>query len=115
MKPFWRQFAGIGIVWAILMPVFLLHLELRDSQSIKLNLMAQNLHSSLPKEPASDKMFVSLPAQGVSNWADVIHDLAVTEDRHSEMFAVVTSISSIAIIILSVCILMNKRDGNTAA
>jgi hypothetical protein len=115
MKLLWRQFAGIGILWAILVPVFLLHQELRDGQSVQLDLMARNLHSLLPKEPTNDKTLVSLPAQGVSNWAGVMHDLAVTEDRHLEMLAVVTSISSITIIILSVCILRTKRDENTAA
>jgi hypothetical protein len=116
MKPFTRVLAGVAIVWAFVMPGVLFVQELRDGQAMKLEVMAQNLHSALPKQPASDTATVTLPASGVSNWAGVMRDLAVTEDRRLDTFAVTTLVSSVAIIILSVSILrVSKRDENTVA
>jgi hypothetical protein len=115
MKLFWRKLAVIGILWAILMPTVLFYRELSDSRSMELHVMAQNLHVLIPKEPAADKSVVSLPVEGVSNWANKLHDLAVREDRDTRTLATVIMISSLAIIILSVCILKIERNENIAA
>ena len=77
--------------------------------------MAQNLHVLIPKEPAADKSVVSLPVEGVSNWANTLHNLAVREDRDTRTLATVIMISSVAIIIFSVCILKTERNENIAA
>jgi hypothetical protein len=116
MKPSARTFAVVAIIWALVMPVVLLVQELRYGQAMKLEVMTQNLHSTLPKEPASDTATVTLPVSGLSNWTEVMHDLAATEARRSYIYAAVTLASSAAIIILSVCILSDtKRDENTVA
>ena len=116
MKPFTRLLAAVAIIWALVTPVALFVQELRDGQAMKLEVMAQNLHSTLPKEPASNTATVTLPVSGLSNWTGAMRELAMTEGRRSDTFAAVTMISSAAIIILSVCILRaTKRDENTVA
>jgi hypothetical protein len=115
MKPFWRKLAVVGIIWAILMPAIIFFRELSDSRSMELHVMAQNLHVLVPKEPATDKSVVNLPVEGVSNWASTLHDLAVRNDSDIAMLGAVIMISSVAIIILSICILKTKRDERPAA
>jgi hypothetical protein len=115
MKPFYKKLAVIGILWAVFIPSILFVRELCDSRSMQLHVMAQNLHVLIPKEPATDKAVVSLPVAGVSNWAHTLHDLAVRNDNDTEMLGAVIMISSVAIIILSICILNTKRDDKPAA
>ena len=111
MKPFWGKFAVAGILWAILIPLLLFRREIRDGQSMKLDVMASNMR--LASDSATNE-FVSIPTNGIRNWAGVIHDLATTEDRRTNTFAIVTMVSSPIIIVLSVCTLrICKKDGNS--
>jgi len=110
MTSFSRKIAAVGILWAIFAPCVLFVRELYDSRSVELHVMVQNLHSVLPKEPAGDKDIVSLPAQAISNWAGVLHNIAAREDADTKMLCAVIMISSVAIVILSICILKTKTN-----
>jgi hypothetical protein len=107
MKSLWRKFAAAGILWAILMPLLLIRQEIRDGQSVKLHLMAENLQ--LANDSATNGI-VSISTNGTSNWAGVVHGLATTEDRRTNIFASVTVVSSVVILVLSACALKSRRD-----
>jgi hypothetical protein len=113
MKPLWRTFAVAGISWAILMPLILFWQEINDGPSVKLHLMASNLRLA---SASATNGFVSIPVNGMSNWAGVVHNLATTEDRRTNKFAGITAISSAMIIVLAVCALrVRKKDRNLDA
>jgi hypothetical protein len=112
-KPLWRKFAVVGILWAILMPLILFWQEIQDGPSVKLHLLASNLR--LASASATNGL-VTIPANGMSNWAVVVHDLATTEDRRTNKLAGITAISSTIIIVLSACASRVRReDKNTDA
>jgi len=113
MASFYRKLAVAGIIWAILTPCILIIRELSDSRSMQLHVMAQNLHTLVPKEPTTNNI-VTLPVDGVSNWATTLHGLAARNDFDTEELLAVIFASSVAIIVLSVCILKAKRDENIA-
>jgi len=115
MNTFWRKLAVVGIIWAILTPAVLFFREVSDSRSMELHALAQNLHVLVPKVPTNDKAMVCLPVEGVSNWASTLHGLAVRNDSDTAMLGDVIMISSVTIIILSICILKTKRDETPAA
>jgi hypothetical protein len=110
MKPLLRKFAIVGILWAILMPILLFWREINDGHSMMLHVMASNL--KLASNSASNGV-VNIPTNGMSNWAGTIHDLAAAEGRRTDFFASVIGISSVIIIVLSVCALrICKKDKN---
>jgi hypothetical protein len=77
--------------------------------------LARDLRSELPKEPASQTVLVSFPAQRISNSVLLLDGIAEDLEQRSEIPAGETIVSSVVIIILSICILRTgKRNANTA-
>jgi hypothetical protein len=111
--------ATIALLWAIFNPLLLPALNAGTfyyhGMPGLLHTMAQDLRAALPKEPTSDTALVSLPAQRVSKTADVMDEVAKNINNVSPGDAF-NMISSVAIIVLSVCIFVtSRRDGNVTA
>jgi hypothetical protein len=109
----------LALLWAILMPViFLPVLEAASGIGPVTRLvhrMARDLRSALPKEPAGGDAMVNLPAQDVSNTAGALDWAGKAIDQVLGLRNFDTAVSSVAIIILSICVLWSgKRDRNTA-
>jgi hypothetical protein len=118
MKAFSKTFAVIALLWAIFSLPLLSVLTAANGVGPLTRLAhrsATDLRSVLPQEPLTDTTVVTLPAQGVSNsaaaldWAvDAIHKILALHTFQAV-------ISSVAIIILSICVLRTtKRDASTA-
>jgi hypothetical protein len=111
-----KQFAVIALLWAILSPPFLHVLASAHGRDLpwRLHILARDLRSELPKEPASQTVLVSFPVQRISNSALLLDGIAEDLEQRSEI-AGETIVSSVVIIILAICILRTgKRNANTA-
>jgi len=118
MKTLSRTLAVIAILWAILSPPIFHVLASAHGRDLpwRLRITARDLGTTLPQKPASETAIISLPAQRVSNSVKMLDGFAEDIEQRSAIYAGETVISSVAIIILSVCILSAcKRDVNTAA
>ena len=105
-----KLFAKIGIIWALLIPLLLFFEEIHVNNDMTFEIMAQNLYSISPKKPVSDGEVISIPANGIMNWAKVMRDTATIEEIRTTAFLTVISISSAVIVVLSVKIIRNKGD-----
>jgi hypothetical protein len=105
-----KLFAKLGIVWAILTLLFLFLEEIHVNNDMTFEIMAQNLYSISPKKPVSDGEVVSIPANGIMNWAKVMRDAATIEENRSVAFYTIITISSAVIVVLSIYIVRNKGE-----
>ena len=115
MKPLSRTLAVIAILWAVFNPLLLPVLKAATfyyhGMPGLLHYRAQELRSALA---TGDTALVSLPATSVSKTADMMDEVAKNINSLSpgDAFNV---ISSVAIVVLSVCILsVRRRDANIA-
>jgi hypothetical protein len=105
-----KLLAKIGIAWAVLIPLLLILEEMHVNNPMTIEIMAQNLYSISPKKPVSDEDIISIPANGIMNWAKVMRNASTIEEARTLAFFTVISVSSAMIIILSIHIVRNKGD-----
>ena len=113
MKSFPMIFAIIALLWAILSPLLLPVLDAADGirpMTRLVNQMSKSLRSALPKEdPSSETAIVSLPAQTIYNSAGALDWAGESIHFGAKLRTVYSAISSVTIIIMSLCILTNRR------
>ena len=119
MKTFFKIFALIALTWAILIPFLLAVLNAADGVgpvTEGAHSLARYLNSTVPQGPVSDTTFVSIPAQRVIN-SEAFLDLAADDVQKTLMLQNFnTWVSSVVIVILSVCLLKTcKREAKTTA
>ena len=119
MKTFAKIFAVIALLWAIFTPPLLSVLHAANGIGPMTRLahqLAGDLRSALPEKSTIDAASVSLPARLVSNSAAELDWATDTIQNVLTLHTFDTMISSVAIIILSICIFWTcKRDAVTAA
>ena len=119
MKTFSKTFAIIALLWAIFTPPLLsvLHAATGIGPMTRLaHQLAGDLRSALPEESTIDTACVSLPARLVSNSAIELDWARETIQKILTLHTFDTTISSVVIIILSICVFGTcKRDANTVA
>jgi hypothetical protein len=119
MKTFSKILAVIALLWAVLTPPLLSVLDASNGIGPMTRLdrqLAGDLRSALPEASTIDTAQVSLPARLVSNSAAALDWAREATQKVLTLHTIDTMISSVVIIILSICIFRTcKRDANTAA
>jgi hypothetical protein len=119
MKTFSKTLAVIALLWAVLTPPLLSVLDASNGIGPMTRLdrqLAGDLRSALPEASTIDTAQVSLPARLVSNSAAALDWAREATQKVLTLHTIDTMISSVVIIILSICIFRtSKRDANTAA
>jgi len=116
MKTFPKIFAVIALMWAVLSPPLLSVLDAANGigpMTRFAHRLAGDLSSVLPKEPLTDTTVVSLPAQRVSNAVAALDWATEAIQKIVTLHTFYTVISSVAIIILAICILRTSRQIQT--
>jgi hypothetical protein len=115
MKPFYKLLAILGISWAVLIHPFLFCLDVRDEHYRIVRSMAGVSQDLFVKAHATNGVFV-VPENFGDAYAARTQQLLASEDQRSLIFPAVTWISSVFILVLSVCILKRcKKDERPAA
>ena len=119
MRTFSKIFAVIALLWAIFTPplISVLHAANGIGPMTRLaHQLAGDLRNALPDESTTDTARVSLPARLVSNSAVELDWARETIQNVLTLHTFDSMISSVTIIILSICIFWTcKRHTNTAA
>jgi hypothetical protein len=111
-----KKLAVAAILWAILSPPLLGVMEFASGHDLprRLHLRAEVLRMELPKESTGETALISV--NSVSTTANIVDDIANNLEQRSKIDTIETIISSVIIIILSICILSTyKRDAKSAA
>jgi hypothetical protein len=119
MKTFAKTFAVIALLWAIFTPPLLSVLHAANGIAPMTRLghqLSKDLRSALPDVSTIDTASVSLPARLASNSAAEMDWATKAIQDILTLHAVHTMISSVVIIIMSICIFWTcKRDEEPAA
>jgi hypothetical protein len=110
-----KKLAVAAILWAILIPPLLCVIKIASGHNLprRLHLSAELLRMELPKESTGETALISV--NSVSTTANIVDGIANNLEQRSKIDTVETIISSVIIIILSICMLSSyKRDEKTA-
>ena len=111
-----KHLAVAAILWAILSPPLFSVMEISSGHDLprRLHLRAEVLRMELPKESSGETALIRV--NSVSTTANIVDDIANNLEQRSKIDTIKTIISSVIIIILSICILrMYRRDAKSAA
>ena len=110
MKTLYGLFAILGIVWAVLIHPFLFLQAMGDQQTSRVDALEAVTRNWMGPERVTNGA-VSLSEDYARVYVWRTHDLAVATNRRTMTHWVISWISSVVIIILSICVLkVGKKD-----
>jgi hypothetical protein len=116
MNTFFKTFAVLAILWAIFTVTILPALVAAHGvgpMSRSAHHMARDLRTAVPEQPTNDVPLVTLPAQRVFNAAQLLDWAGDASQDVLSLQAFHSVISSVIIIILSICTLRACRKIQT--
>jgi hypothetical protein len=114
MKTLCRLFAFLGIAWAVLIHPFLFLQAMADQQTRRVEALSVVTSKWMGPDRVTNGV-VSISEDDARTFVQRTHELAVADNRRTMTHWVISWVSSVVIIILSICVLKaGKKDEHKA-
>jgi hypothetical protein len=108
MKVFYRIFAIFGIAWAVLIHPFLFLQARRDEQAKNIQALAAVSQEWMGPDRVTNGVVI-LPEELAAAYVERAHEIAYTQSWRSATYWLISWISSVVIVVLSLCALSASR------